>query len=65
MMTATKTEIQNDEEDWLKLCEAVSHEPDPQRLSMLVEQLIQKLDVRAEALRRIREKQTPTAGDAL
>jgi len=63
-MTTTKTEKQDDEADWRSLCELVKHEPDPQRLSLLVEQLIQKLDARAEALRKAREIQNPARDDA-
>jgi hypothetical protein len=38
------------EEEWRKLCELVADEPDPQRLSELVDQLIEKLDARRQAL---------------
>jgi hypothetical protein len=35
-----------EEEEWRKLFELVANEPDPQRLSELIEQLIKKLDSR-------------------
>ena len=61
MTTNTKAE-QNDDEEWRRLCEAVSHEPDPQRLSILVDQLIKKLDARAAALRTLRGAQESPLG---
>ncbi len=47
-MTIKKKE----EEEWRDLCQLVADEPDPQRLSKLVDQLIEKLDTRREALRK-------------
>jgi hypothetical protein len=41
------------EEEWRKLCEQVANEPDPQRLSELLDQLLKKLDSRRETLREI------------
>jgi hypothetical protein len=46
------------EEEWRKLCELVAEEPDPQRLSELVDQLIEKLDGRRQALRRSKREDT-------
>lgn len=40
-----------DEKQWRKLCELVATEPDPERLSELVDQLLKELDSRREALR--------------
>ena len=34
--------------EWRNLCKKVAHEPDPQRLSELVDQLIRVLDVRRQ-----------------
>jgi hypothetical protein len=47
MMTKKKKE-----KEWRKLCELVADEHDPHRLSKLVDQLIEKLDSRREALRK-------------
>ncbi len=51
-MTAIKKE-----EEWRKLCELVANEPDPQRVSELVDQLIEKLDAHKQALRSNKEQQ--------
>jgi hypothetical protein len=40
------TENEEDDEEWRKLFAAVANEPDPQRLSDLIDQLIKKLDSR-------------------
>ncbi len=40
-----------DEKEWRRLCQLVAAEPDPQRLSELVDQLLIELDARREALR--------------
>ena len=64
MTTNTKAgQPDQDDEEWRRLCELVAHEPDPQRLSILLDQLIQKLDARTEALRKSREQQKPSADD--
>jgi hypothetical protein len=39
-----------DEKQWRKLCELVAAEPDPERLSQLVDQLLRELDSRRKAL---------------
>jgi hypothetical protein len=39
------------ENEWRRLCQLVAEEPDPQRLSELVDQLLKELDSRREALR--------------
>jgi len=48
------------EQEWRKLCELVAREPDPLRLSELVDQLIQQLDARRNALRQTEQPRTPT-----
>jgi len=45
MTVKKKTELKENEE-WRKLFEAVANEPDPQRLSELIDQLIKNLDSR-------------------
>jgi len=40
-----------DEKEWRRLCQLVAAEPDPQRLSQLVDQLLKELDARREAIR--------------
>jgi hypothetical protein len=44
-----------DEKEWRRLCQLVAAEPDPQRLSELVDQLLKKLDARREAIRESEE----------
>jgi hypothetical protein len=39
-----------EEADWRKLCRRVADEPDPERLSELVEQLIEEIDALREQL---------------
>jgi hypothetical protein len=55
----THKEIEKDQE-WRKLCELVAHEPDPHRLSNLVDQLIKKLDTRRQELRTADQLLSPT-----
>jgi len=40
------------EEEWRKLCDLVASEADPQRLSELVDELIEKLEAHRQALRK-------------
>jgi len=40
-----------DEYEWRRLCRLVVEEPDPGRLSELLDQLLKELDARREALR--------------
>jgi hypothetical protein len=51
-----------DEKQWRKLSELVATEPDPKRLSELVDQLLRELDSRREALRKS-EEASSTAAD--
>jgi hypothetical protein len=41
------------EKEWRRLCQQVASEPDPQRLSELLDQLLRELDSRRETLREI------------
>jgi hypothetical protein len=51
-MTINQSEKDKEkDQEWLKLCELVAREQDPQRLSDLVDQLIKKLDARRRELR--------------
>ena len=43
----------NDEKNWRKLCAAVAEEKDPERLSRLVEELIDALDQVKQDLEKI------------
>ena len=52
-----------DERQWRKLCELVATEPDPERLSELVDQLLNELDSRREALRGIEKASSSTSSD--
>jgi hypothetical protein len=55
------------EEEWRKLCRLVADEPNPQHLSELVDQLIEELDARRQALQRDKRQRSlasdPAAGD--
>ncbi len=51
-------ESENDQ-DWRKLCELVSREQDPQRLSGLLDQLVKKLDARRQELRSSDQQASP------
>jgi hypothetical protein len=46
------------EEEWRELCDRVSVESDPQRLSELVDELIGALDARKQALRKTGERRS-------
>jgi len=50
-----------DEKQWRKLSELVATEPDPERLSELVDQLLRELDSRREALRKSEKALSTTA----
>jgi hypothetical protein len=50
-----------EEMDWKKLCELVSKESDPQRLSELLEQLIEALDARRAAFESNSQPRRPSA----
>lgn len=39
-----------DDKEWRRLCELVTAESNPERLSRLIDQLLQELDARREAL---------------
>jgi hypothetical protein len=58
-----KEQEQLRDQEWRKLCDLVAREPDPQRLSQLVDQLIQALDARTQSLRHTGEQTKPTPGD--
>jgi len=47
------------EEEWQKLCELIAHEPDPHRLSKLVDQLIEELDSRRRTLLKTTKQPRP------
>jgi hypothetical protein len=47
------------EQEWRKLCDLIAREPDPKRLSQLVDQLIQELDGRTRSLRQTGQPQKP------
>jgi hypothetical protein len=40
-----------DDKEWRRLCELVTAESNPERLSRLIDQLLQELDARRQALR--------------
>jgi hypothetical protein len=50
------------EDEWRKLCQSVADEPDPKRLSELLDQLIERLDARRQALRRNKPQRSPASG---
>jgi ribosomal protein L12E/L44/L45/RPP1/RPP2 len=53
MHMAEKT---SSDDKWRKLCEMISVEADPHRLSELVNQLVKELDARREAIRQEENK---------
>jgi hypothetical protein len=53
-----------DEGQWRKLCALVATEPDPERLSELVDQLLKELDARRETLGDCERAPGPTLSDA-
>jgi len=48
-----REKLSMNEQEWRKLCQQVANEPDPQRLSELLNQLLRELDSRRETLREI------------
>lgn len=48
-----REKLSMNEQEWRKLCQQVANEPDPQRLSELLDQLLKELDARRETLREI------------
>jgi hypothetical protein len=40
-----------DEKEWRKLCDRIAAEPDPQRISELLDQLLRELDARRQEIR--------------
>jgi hypothetical protein len=53
-----------DEMEWQKLCKSVAEEHDPQRLLALVDQLIEALSARRDALRDSKPPRKPGSGSA-
>jgi len=52
-----------DEKHWRKLCEMVAAEPDPRRLSELVDLLLNELDARRQELRETDTASSSSASD--
>jgi hypothetical protein len=52
-----------EEEGWRKLCSLVAEEADPQRVSELLDQLIEKLDARRQQIRLDRQQRVRATGD--
>jgi len=52
-----------DEKQWRKLCALVATEPDPQRLSVLMDQLLEELDARRQQLRESEKASNSSSGD--
>ena len=52
-----------EETEWQKLCERVSKESDPHRLSQLLDQLLEKLDARRKALHASGQKSLRASGE--
>jgi hypothetical protein len=46
MATKKKNKESKKKEEWRSLCELITHESDPQRLSELADQLLKELDAR-------------------
>jgi hypothetical protein len=54
---------EHEEMRWQKLCKLVAEERNPQRLSELVDQLIEALDARRNALSSGKEPPKPQSGE--
>jgi hypothetical protein len=52
-----------DDKEWRRLCELVTTEPDPERLSELVDELRKELDFRGKALRESEKASSSSAAD--
>lgn len=52
-----------DDQQWRRLCELVAAEPDPERLSELVDQLLKELDSRRATLRESEKASSSTGAD--
>ena len=46
-----REKLNNGDKEWRRLCQLVAVEPDPQRLSELLDQLLKQLDARRETQR--------------
>jgi hypothetical protein len=57
------TEVMSVETEWRKLCALIENESDPERLSELVDQLIEALDSRRQALSRQQESLGSPTGE--
>jgi hypothetical protein len=51
MNTREKTNRDDADKEWRRLCELVSAESNPERLSRLIDQLLHELDARRRTLR--------------
>jgi hypothetical protein len=58
-----REEMRVDEKEWRKLCDMIAAEPDPQRLSELVDQLLKELDARRQEIREKEGASEPTSDD--
>jgi hypothetical protein len=57
--------MKNENEEWIRLCELVANESDPEKLYNLLDRLIRSLDARKQATcedPHAVEQDTPTAG---
>jgi hypothetical protein len=59
----TRENLRVDDNRWRKLCELVSTENDPKRLSQLLDQLLKELDARRDAIRERDKDPNPSPND--
>ena len=52
-----------DEREWRKLCDLIAAEPDPQRISELLDLLLKELDARRQEIREEERASGPTVDE--
>ena len=62
--------MKNENEEWIRLCELVANESDPERLYSLLDRLIRALDARNQAIchredPHVAEQDKPSAGSTV
>ena len=64
MATKKKNKESKKKEEWRSLCELITHESDPQRLSELADQLLKELDAREKTNSAKNNGRKPVSGSA-
>ena len=63
-ITFMPTKKKNKKEEWRDLCELITHESDPQRLSELADKLLKELDAREQINSAKNNGRKPVSGTA-